>query len=186
MARLLAYLYSAELSGGEKIKKIIVFIRDSYILLIVTAICIKVYVLITGYISSHMNNGLVSAIFSLFIAFAVIDGPNLVERLLGMDAGLKSSTARLLAAYGVAKRVTRVDVRTGSKAASKVFGEKTKKPMPADGKRHGGIVEKLNGKTDEKKDSEKTASEENITKKRTISTIFITIMNMNTFRLHPA
>ena len=158
VARLLAYLYSAELSGGEKIKKIIVFIRDSYILLIVTAICIKVYVLITGYISSHMNNGLVSAIFSLFIAFAVIDGPNLVERLLGMDAGLKSSTARLLAAYGVAKGVTRAGVRTGGKAASKVFGEKTKKPMPADGKRHGGIVEKLNGKTDEKKGSEKTAS----------------------------
>ena len=34
VGRLLAYLYSTELSGGEKIRKILVFIRDSYILLV--------------------------------------------------------------------------------------------------------------------------------------------------------
>lgn len=103
IARLLSAFYSMELSGGEKIKRILIFIRDSYILLAITTICIKIYALLTDWIQDTVNVGLVQAIFSLFIAFAVIDGPNLVERLLGMDAGLKSSTARILAIGQAAK-----------------------------------------------------------------------------------
>lgn len=152
VARLLAFLYSAELSGGEKIKKILVFIRDSYILLCITVICIKVYGIMTGIIHSRIDNGFVEAVFVLFTAFAVIDGPNLVERLLGLDAGLKSSAARLLAAYGAAKGAAR-GVRSGAKGASqKIFGTKSAPPMPNDGKRHGGIIDKLNGKEKEAKE----------------------------------
>lgn len=151
VARLLAFLYSAELSGGEKIKKILVFIRDSYILLCITVICIKVYGIMTGIIHSRIDNGFVEAVFVLFTAFAVIDGPNLVERLLGLDAGLKSSAARLLAAYGAAKGAAK-GVRSGAKGASqKIFGTKSAPPMPNDGKRHGGIIDKLNGKEKEAK-----------------------------------
>ncbi len=152
VARLLAFLYSAELSGGEKIKKILVFIRDSYILLCITVICIKVYGIMTGIIHSRIDNGFVEAVFVLFTAFAVIDGPNLVERLLGLDAGLKSSAARLLAAYGAAKGAAK-GVRSGAKGASqKIFGTKSAPPMPNDGKRHGGIIDKLNGKEKEAKE----------------------------------
>lgn len=98
VGRLLAYLYSTELSGGEKIRKILVFIRDSYILLGVTVICIKLYSILSAYVSSHFT-GLTQGIFSLFIAFCIIDGPNLVEKLLGMDAGLKSSVMRGMALF---------------------------------------------------------------------------------------
>ena len=107
VARLLASLYSVELSGGEKIRRILVFIRDSYILLAITTICIKVYALLTGYIQQTGIDGIVQGLFSVFIAFAVIDGPNLVERLLGMDAGLKSSTSRVMAAYAGAKTLAK-------------------------------------------------------------------------------
>lgn len=98
-ARLLAYLYSAELSGGQKIAKILVFIRDTYILLFVTTLCIKLFYFFTAYIDEIAMNSLLEAAIILFIAFSVIDGPNLVEKLLGMDAGLKSSTARMMAVY---------------------------------------------------------------------------------------
>lgn len=101
VARLFAYLYSAELSGGEKIRKVLAFIRDSYILLCVTTICIKLYEVFTGFIHTYVGVNLTACIFSLFLAFTVIDGPNLVEKLLGMDAGLKSSTARMLAFTGM-------------------------------------------------------------------------------------
>ena len=98
VARLLAYLYSAELSGGEKMRKILVFIRDSYILLVVTALCIRIYALINSYLEGQTGiQGIPKGLIMLFIAFSVIDGPNLVEKLLGMDAGLRSSTARILA-----------------------------------------------------------------------------------------
>ena len=103
VARLLALLYSAEVSGGEKIGKIFVFIRDSYILLLITTICIRLYGLFNAFITETVDNSFAQAVFIVFAAFCVIDGPNLVEKLLGMDAGLSSSTARMMAAYGAAK-----------------------------------------------------------------------------------
>ncbi len=105
VARLLAYLYSAELSGGEKIRKILVFIRDSYILLVMTTLCIRIYDLMNAYLQDSGITGITKGIFVLFIAFTVIDGPNLVEKLLGMDVGLRSSTARMLAVGRIAMGV---------------------------------------------------------------------------------
>lgn len=129
VGRLLAYLYSTELSGGEKIRKILVFIRDSYILLGVTVICIKLYSVLSGFVTSRFT-GLTQGIFSVFIAFCIIDGPNLVEKLLGMDAGLKSSVSRSIAFW----RGSKAGVKTGAllagsglNAAGKLFkkmGEK--------------------------------------------------------------
>lgn len=118
-ARLIAFLYSAELSGGEKIRKILCFIRDSYILLGITAICIKLYAVFTGFIHTGVGTSLTAAIFSLFLAFSVIDGPNLVEKLLGMDAGLKSSTARMMALGGMMFGVS----RGAARATNNVFGK---------------------------------------------------------------
>ena len=112
-ARLMAYLYSAELSGGQKIAKILVFIRDSYILLLLTAICVKLFFMLNAYIAEAVENPLIEALLSLFVAFCVIDGPNLVEKLLGLDAGLKSSTARMVALYGHAKSATRLAMAPG-------------------------------------------------------------------------
>lgn len=122
VARLLAYLYSAELSGGEKIKKILAFIRDSYILLAVSIVCIKVYVIFTTFITKTAGTGFTAAIFSLFLAFTVIDGPNLVERVLGMDAGLKSSTARMMAVGGMAVAGTRAATNLGKGVGRKIGG----------------------------------------------------------------
>lgn len=103
VARLLAYLYSAELSGGQKVAKILCFIRDSYIMLLLTVICVRIFYLSYAWVMEYTNNSLVQIFFILFLAFTVIDGPNLVEKLLGMDLGLKSSTARMMAAYGTMK-----------------------------------------------------------------------------------
>ena len=122
VARLLAYLYSAELSGGEKIKKILAFIRDSYILLAVSIVCIKVYVIFTTFITKTAGTGFTAAIFSLFLAFTVIDGPNLVERVLGMDAGLRSSTARMMAVGGMAVAGTRAATNLGKGVGRKIGG----------------------------------------------------------------
>lgn len=55
--------------------------------------------------------GLTKGIVSLFIAFVVIDGPNLSERLLGIDAGLSSSFARTMAIFGMARTAANVGRR---------------------------------------------------------------------------
>ena len=103
VSRIFAVVYSAELSGGEKISKILVFIRDSYILLITTTLCIRLYGLFNSFITETVDSKVAQVIFLLFAAFCVVDGPNLVEKLLGMDAGLSSSVSRMVAVYGTAK-----------------------------------------------------------------------------------
>lgn len=113
-ARLLAYLYSSELHGGMKIQKILTFIRDSYILLLITTLCIKIFYLGGVFINKYTDNNLIKALLICFLAFAVIDGPNLVEKLIGMDAGLKSSFGRMMAGYGLARGFVKSINRTGS------------------------------------------------------------------------
>lgn len=109
-SRLLAVLYSAELSGGQKVAKILVFIRDSYIALLMTVLSIRLFYLGYSFISSYTGSGFIQSIFILFLAFCVIDGPNLVEKLLGMDIGLGSALGRLI----VAKNMMQSAVRAGT------------------------------------------------------------------------
>ena len=103
VGKLLAYLFSAELSGGQKITEILVFIRNTYFLLLLTTILIRIFYFAITFCQSRINNTLVECIIILFVAFVIIDGPNIVERLLGMDIGLSSSTARIFAAYHTMK-----------------------------------------------------------------------------------
>jgi hypothetical protein len=136
VARLFAYLYAAELSGGEKLKKILMFIRDSYILLLVTVLCVRVFFLFNAYITTTIDNTFVQGVLIVFLAFAVIDGPNLVEKLLGMDAGLSSSTSRMLAAYGAVKGAATVGAKVGGTIGGKAFNiaKGSNKPNPMDQK----------------------------------------------------
>lgn len=132
VGKLLAYLFSAELSGGQKITEILVFIRNTYFLLLLTTILIRCFYFAIAFCQSRISNTLVECIIILFVAFVIIDGPNLVERLLGMDIGLSSSTARIFAAYHAVKAAARTataPVRWGAgKAAehhrmNKYFGD---------------------------------------------------------------
>lgn len=51
------------------------------------------------YISGKNWNGFTKGMFLLFIAFAVIDGPNLVQRINGLDAGLSDGMQKVMSAY---------------------------------------------------------------------------------------
>ena len=102
--RVLALLYSADLTGGQKTMKILTSIKDSYIVMLFSVIMIKLFTMMNTYISSKFpNDALVRNLFILFIAFAVCDGPNIIEKLTGIDAGLKSGVGKLIAGYHLAR-----------------------------------------------------------------------------------
>jgi hypothetical protein len=108
ISRLLAYLYSANLSGGKKILKILDSIKDSYIVLIFTMVSLKFYYFATKFVSQEMDvNGLTKGMILLFVAFSVIDGPNLVQKLTGIDAGLQSGWGKIMAAMSIGRTVGR-------------------------------------------------------------------------------
>ncbi|MBD8590404.1 hypothetical protein IFT92_21895 [Peribacillus simplex] len=59
----------------------------------------------TEFITDKLDG--VAYLIALFaFSLAVIDGPNIVERLFGIDAGLKSSWGSVAGGYAVAKGVT--------------------------------------------------------------------------------
>lgn len=97
--RLLAYLYSANLTNSQKILKILDSLKDSYIILIMTTVCIKLYLLACKFISGWQISGISKGIILLFIAFVVIDGPNLVQKLTGIDAGLSDGMGKLMTMF---------------------------------------------------------------------------------------
>lgn len=95
--RVLAVLYSANLSNRQKTLKIMDSIKDSYITLVLVMICLKIYLLAYKFINQTGFSGFTQAMILLFIAFAVIDGPNIIQKLTGIDAGLSSGTGKIMA-----------------------------------------------------------------------------------------
>lgn len=116
VSRLLAFLFAADIGGGEKLKNTLLFVRDTYLTMCVCVLSVKLYEIMVGLVTSFGITGIGKGIVCLLIAYAVIDGPNLVERILGMDAGLSSSVGRAMAIFGAGKAVGRTAARLGGKA----------------------------------------------------------------------
>ena len=102
ISRIMALFYSADF-GGERLKLILFFIRDTYIALLISVVCVKLFAILSGALPMLGITGLAKSIVVIFIAYAVIDGPNLAERILGIDAGLSSSVGRTMAVLGMAR-----------------------------------------------------------------------------------
>ena len=120
--QLLAYLYSANLADNQKVVKILVSIKDSYITLLLALICVRVYSLAYTFINNMTGlGGITKAFFLLFIALAVVDGPNIIQKLTGVDAGLSSGFGKMIAG-AQAMRMAGASIRSvghwGSKAVS--------------------------------------------------------------------
>lgn len=98
----LAILYSPNMAGGQKIVKILDMIKDCYIILLLTVVSVKMYQIACEYVASRDITGLTKGIILLFIALAVIDGPNVIQKLTGMDAGMSDGMAKMMSmVYGI-------------------------------------------------------------------------------------
>lgn len=127
--RLLAYLYSANLNNNQKVLKILDSLKDSYILLLMTTVMIKFYLLATKFVSAWEISGIAKGIILLFIAFAVIDGPNLVQKLTGADIGASDGMGKIMSMFYGGRMVAGVVgsagsiVKKGAGTASSVFSK---------------------------------------------------------------
>lgn len=101
-SELLAMLYSPNLAGGQKILKILDSIKDSYIILLLSVVSVKMYLIAVNFVSGMSNwDGFTKAMVLVFIAFAVIDGPHLVQKLTGQDVGLSDGLQKIMSTmYG--------------------------------------------------------------------------------------
>ena len=100
---------------NKRLKAILKDILASFIIIMLTAILLKLYVLFNAWLSTVVTSTdigigftsgtLAKLIFQISVSFAVIDAPNLVERILGIDAGLKSGFNTMMGAYAGAKSI---------------------------------------------------------------------------------
>ncbi|HAT4093240.1 TPA: hypothetical protein I9Z34_001743 [Clostridium perfringens] len=79
----------ADLSGGQRIRQSINGIISIFVAMISTMLMLKLYVMGTAYLSDKISG--VGTIFAMIgCAIFVIDGPNYIEKMFGVDAGLSS------------------------------------------------------------------------------------------------
>lgn len=111
VALIMAY---ADISTGQRLKAIIKNIGSIFVSLVMIFLSLRVYMYYTTFIGENLE-GMAYLIALVAGSLAVIDGPNIVEKLFGIDAGLKN-------AWGVAM---------GGYLASKTLGPPAKKAAGA-------------------------------------------------------
>lgn len=100
----------ADLHSGQKTKKVIQSILNTFLVIILIFVSIKLYTIGTAYLADTLD-GLVYLIALIAFSAALIDGPNMVERLFGIDAGLKRGWGVALGAYAVGKGTAKAGAR---------------------------------------------------------------------------
>ncbi|TCI20415.1 hypothetical protein EVJ34_14375 [Exiguobacterium sp. SL-9] len=116
----------ADLHSGQKTKKVIQSILNTFLVIILIFVSIKLYTIGTAYLAETLD-GFAYLIALIAFSVALIDGPNMVERLFGIDAGLKRGWGVALGAYAAGKGVTSAGAHAVSKVARSAQGA-PKKP----------------------------------------------------------
>ncbi|MCP3763732.1 hypothetical protein NLX67_15260 [Domibacillus sp. A3M-37] len=125
----------ADLHDGQKTKKIIQSILNTFLVIILIFLSMKLYIIGTAYLADNFE-GLVYIIALIGFSVALLDGPNMVERLFGIDAGLKGGLGLLAGTYAAGKMATNFAGGVG-KLANKANGngnDKGKSDDKGDGK----------------------------------------------------
>lgn len=119
--RVLAMFFSlGDLHNGEKLKEIIKAIGGAFIVIIVNAVLLQFYLIFSAWLTAQNDIGsLTRVILLITVAIAVVDGPNLIQKLIGVDAGIRSAAATIGAMYAGGKIISGVS-KTAVKAGKQV------------------------------------------------------------------
>lgn len=126
--RLLAALYSANLSSGQKTLKILDSIKDSYITLILVMVCLKIYLLAFKMVGETQFAAFSKVMLLFFLALAVADGPNIIQKLTGLDAGLSSGMGKIIAGVQ-ATRMMSTMTSHGARSLKNLFHDEKNEPV---------------------------------------------------------
>ncbi|MEH7092696.1 hypothetical protein V7100_27175, partial [Priestia megaterium] len=94
----------ADVSDGQKLKAVLKNIVNTFLVIIMIFISMKVYLMGTVFISDKLE-GIPYLIALIAFSIAVVDGPIMCERLFGIDAGLKSGWGAIAGGFGIAKGI---------------------------------------------------------------------------------
>jgi len=110
----------ADINNGQKTKQIIQNIMSTFIVVFLIAALLKFYVLFVEMCAGV--KGMEGVVLLVAGSFAVIDGPNMVEKLFGIDAGLQSGFKTMAGAYMVGSSIMGGTSKLGNTAKGMVGG----------------------------------------------------------------
>ncbi|QWI63762.1 hypothetical protein EXW57_29175 (plasmid) [Bacillus mycoides] len=97
-------LAPADVANGQKLKAVLSNILNIFIATIMIFLSLKLYIMGTAYLHDKLN-GVPYLIALAAFSMAVLDGPAVVERLFGIDIGLKSSWGMLAGGFALGKGI---------------------------------------------------------------------------------
>lgn len=83
------FIAVGDLSSGQKLRQSINMLLSIFVAIFSTTLMLKIYILATAYFTDRLSP-IGSIIAMLASAIFVIDGPNYIEKIFGIDAGLSS------------------------------------------------------------------------------------------------
>lgn len=123
ISRILAVLYSADITGRRKTMLLVNCIKDGYIVLFIAAITIRMFSLFQAYISQTFeDNSVVNVIILILLAFAVAKG-GVEEKVTGYSLGAAGGFGLLYGGVQLAKgagSILKGGARGIGKAADKI------------------------------------------------------------------
>ena len=107
--KLFGVLYAvSDISTGQKNKEIIRCVVSNFIILFIISLLLKLYLLFSTW-ASQSSEGLVQIILLIGGSLAVIDGPNIIERILGIDSGVKDGWSTMVGLNSTFDTISRIN-----------------------------------------------------------------------------
>lgn len=96
---------ATDMTGGQRTKKVVTEIVSSFAVLLVMVLIVKLFIYYTNWTLGLSGSiGSIASILMLMAgAWALLDAPDIVSRVLGIDAGLRSGWQTMMGAYAGAK-----------------------------------------------------------------------------------
>ncbi|WP_088051874.1 pLS20_p028 family conjugation system transmembrane protein [Virgibacillus dakarensis] len=114
---------ATDLTGGQRLKKVLVEIASTFAVIFVMMVLLRIFIIYAQWANDlEQHIGIIGTILLLIAgAWALIDAPDIVQRLLGIDAGLRSGWQAMMGGYAAGRMVG-----AGGKMAAEVSGKTLK------------------------------------------------------------
>ncbi|MES9670534.1 pLS20_p028 family conjugation system transmembrane protein [Bacillus pseudomycoides] len=107
----------ADVANGQKTKHILLNILNSFLIMIMIFISLKLYLIGMNYIHENVD-GIAYVLALICLSLAVVDGPVICERIFGIDAGLKNGWGVVAGGYALGKGISKATGNIASKAGN--------------------------------------------------------------------
>ncbi|MGJ9459940.1 pLS20_p028 family conjugation system transmembrane protein [Oceanobacillus sp. CF4.6] len=123
---------STDITGGQRLKKVLTEIASTFAVIFVMIVLLKLFIIYAQWANDlEQEIGIVGVIILLIAgAWALIDAPDIVQRTMGIDAGLRSGWQTMMGAYASTKMAG---------AGASMVGKGAGKVVKTGGKTAGGI-----------------------------------------------